>query len=433
MEDLVRLFGQHLESERRASPHTVRAYLADLGELLAHVRDERRAGGGDRERPVQLEELGAGACRSFLASLHGRNDAVSIGRKLSSLRSFFRLLVKRRRLTENPLAGLRPPRRARRLPAFLGKEEAQRLLDHRPSGDGDGEAGGQTGNEAGKEAAEAHPAERARDQALLELLYSSGLRVSEACNLDLGDVVADPQGALVTVRQGKGRKDRLVPVGATAWSALAQYLPLRPALFPQPAGSPRRSRSFRGADAGEPSLGGRGATDRARAAQALFLGRLGRRLDPRQARRILRGRVLAAGTRHASPHTLRHSFATHLLGEGADLRAIQEMLGHASLRTTQRYTQVDIDHLISVYDRSHPRAFSPDSAHAAATPARPPAGPPARKAPARAPVPAPRTVPSHGTVLATGKATVSASRTVLATGKATVPASGKPAVSGRPK
>jgi integrase/recombinase XerC len=326
MDDPVRLFAQHLESERRASPHTVRAYLADLNELCAHVRAER---GRDPDAPIRLADLDLAACRSFLASLHGRNDAVSIGRKLSSLRSFFRLLVKRRLLTSNPLTGVRPPRRARRLPGFLGKEEAQRLLD----------AGAE-------EPGEDEPAAQARDQALLEILYGGGLRISEACNLDVHDVVSDGKGALVTIRQGKGRKDRVVPLGAKAWSAVERYLPLRAELVARPdRARPATARSARPRAVRSPAGPG-----------ALFLGQRGRRLDPRQARRLLSRRVLQAGVRRATPHTLRHSFATHLLGEGADLRAIQEMLGHASLRTTQRYTQVDIDHLISVYDRAHPRA-----------------------------------------------------------------------------
>ncbi len=310
MDDLVHLYRQHLQSERRASAHTVRAYLGDLTELFAHLRAERGWSADHRIRPADLD---LPICRSFLASLHGRNDAVSIARKLSSLRSFFRLLVRRRVLKQNPLAGVRPPRRAQRLPAFLGKEEAQRLLDTAAPGD---------------------RAEAARDQALLEVLYGGGLRISEACNLDLGHIVPDGTGALVTVRQGKGRKDRVVPVGAKARAAVERYLPLRGALM--------QTRARRAAPT----------------TNALFLGRLGKRLDPRQARRLLHRRVTRAAVRRATPHTLRHSFATHLLGEGADLRAIQEMLGHSSLRTTQRYAQVDIDHLMTVYDRAHPRARS---------------------------------------------------------------------------
>jgi integrase/recombinase XerC len=309
MEPLVELFRQHLVSERRCSPHTVRAYLRDLGELLAHARQAR---GG--EAAVSVAELDLTACRSYLASLHGRNDPVTVGRKLSSLRTFFRLLVRRRLLGGSPVAALRAPKRAHRLPPFLAKDEVARLLDASVSG---GPAA----------------AEQARDQVLFEVLYGAGLRVSEACNLDVSDITTDGAGTVVTVRQGKGRKDRRVPLGSKGREALTVYLALRPALLASARRGPR-------------------------ATEALLLTRRGQRLGPRQARRLLARRERATGVKPVSPHALRHSFATHLLGEGADLRAIQEMLGHASLRTTQRYAQVDIDHLMSVYDRAHPRALA---------------------------------------------------------------------------
>jgi integrase/recombinase XerC len=306
----LELFRQHLVSERRASPHTVRAYLKDAGDFLRHVR-----GGADDDQAsaISTDAFTVEACRTFLASLYGKNDATTIARKLSSLRTFFRILVRRRVIAHSPMTGLRPPKRVQRLPPFLGKEETARLLDTPP--------------------AQLAPAIAARDQALFEILYGAGLRISEACNLDLGDVNADGSGALVTVRQGKRGKDRIVPLGGTAWNALRAYLPLRAQLLAEtPPGAART---------------------------AIFLGHRGGRLDPRQARRQLRARTIAAGTREASPHALRHSFATHLLGEGADLRAIQEMLGHASLRTTQRYAQVDVDHLMAVYDKAHPHATLP--------------------------------------------------------------------------
>jgi integrase/recombinase XerC len=310
MEPLVELFRRHLESEKRASRHTVRAYLADLEELLAHVR-ARRGGSATALRPQELDLL---ACRSFLASLHGKNDPATVGRKLSSLRTFFRLLVRRKLIPTSPLSALRGPKRAHRLPAFLGKEEAGRLFETRP--------------------ARAHGAfEVARDQTLFEILYGSGLRISEACGLDLGDVVADGGGAQLTVREGKGGKDRIVPAGARAWQAVCAYLPLRTSLLAELAAQ------------GRPADG-----------EALLLSRRGRRLGDREARRKLDRREQENAVKRVSPHALRHSFATHLLGEGADLRSIQEMLGHASLRTTQRYAQVDIDHLMKVYDRAHPRA-----------------------------------------------------------------------------
>ena len=314
MEPLVELFRQHLESEKRASPNTVRAYLADLEELFAH--EHGRRGDQGSSAPFVARDLDAIACRSFLAGLHGRNDPASVGRKLSSLKTFFRLLVRRKLIATNPLAALRGPKRAHRLPAFLGKEEASRLLD-------------------GKQAhGTLHSAfEAARDQTLFEVLYGAGLRISEACHLDLDDVVPDGTGAKITVRMGKGGKDRIVPAGGKAWQAVLDYLPLRAIVVGQIL-----------------------ALGRPVDSEALFLSRRGRRMGDREARRKLDRRECENDVKRVSPLALRHSFATHLLGEGADLRSIQELLGHVSLRTTQRYAQVDIDHLMAVYDKAHPRA-----------------------------------------------------------------------------
>jgi integrase/recombinase XerC len=309
MEPLLDLFRQHLESERRASPHTVRAYLTDLAEVFSHVQAERDV--GEDSQSVTVGQLDTIACRSYLASLHGKNDPATVGRKLSALKTFFRMLVRRKLIAASPVAGLRGPKRAHRLPAFLGKEEASRLLDSVPTH-------------------EPSEFERARDQALFEVLYGGGLRISEACNLDLDDVAADGDGAKITVRRGKGGKDRIVPVGGKAIAAVRAYLPLRESLLAEAKGTAH--------------------------ARALFLSRRGLRMGDREARRKLDRRELQNSVKRVSPHALRHSFATHLLGEGADLRSIQEMLGHASLRTTQRYAQVDIDHLMRVYDKSHPRA-----------------------------------------------------------------------------
>jgi integrase/recombinase XerC len=307
MEQALQAFRQFLTAEKRASAHTIRAYLHDLDELRAYA--ETTLG-----RPAALDELDVILCRSYLASLHGKNDAVTIGRKLSSLRAFFRLAVRRRLCKSSPVAALRAPKRAKRLPSFLGKDDVGRLLD-----------GGTRDEELGHDACA-----RALEAALFEVIYGAGLRVSEACNLDVGDVETDGAGAMVRVRQGKGRKDRIVPLGSKARQAHGAYLD-------------RRADRL-------------GPGNRQQDGQALFLSTRGRRLGPRAVRRLLARRELASGTPRVSPHALRHSFATHLLGEGADLRAIQEMLGHASLRTTQRYAHVDIDHLMAVYDKSHPRA-----------------------------------------------------------------------------
>jgi len=301
MEKALAAFRQYLTAEKRASEHTVRAYLRDVEELVAFARTTLG-------HEPELGELDVIVCRSYLASLHGRNDAVTIGRKLSSMRAFFRLAVRRRLATSSPVAALRAPKRAKRLPSFLGKDEVGRLLD----GDGprpDADAGA-----------------LALERALFEVIYGAGLRISEACGLDTGDVEIEGTRAMVRVRQGKGRKDRLVPLGAKATEALRAYMPHRTTRLARVSGA------------------------------ALFVTRRGARLGPRAARRLLARREIATGTPRVSPHALRHSFATHLLGEGADLRAIQEMLGHASLRTTQRYAHVDIDHLMAVYDKAHPRA-----------------------------------------------------------------------------
>ena len=311
MLEAIEIFRQYLTSEKRASAHTIRAYLHDVEELAAFMRGQNGSDG----KAVALDKLDVVACRSYLASLHERNDAVTIGRKLSSLRAFFRLAVRRRLVRSSPVAALRAPKRARRLPSFLGKEDVGRLLDPGVKRSGSS-------------------ADAAVTQALFEVMYGGGLRISEVCNLDVGDIEGDGRGARVKVRQGKGRKDRVVPIGSKAWQAVQSYLPRRATCFAAATVTRR------------PDIA------------ALFVSRRGRRLDPRTVRRLLARLESDTGVAAVSPHALRHSFATHLLGEGADLRSIQEMLGHASLRTTQRYAHVNIDHLMAVYDKAHPRARS---------------------------------------------------------------------------
>jgi len=315
MDEALAAFRQYLTAEKRASVHTLRAYLHDLDELCAHARQVLG-------RPPVLEELDVTMCRSYLASLHGANDAVTIGRKLSSLRAFFRLAVRRRLVRSSPVAALRAPKRAKRLPMFLGKEDVGRLLDGDPA------------------RADAAADQIALERALFEVIYGAGLRVSEACGLDVGDIDIDGGRAYVRVRQGKGRKDRVVPLGGKARVALDDW-------------SAQRTQRLATA---RPAKGGSRTGSRTAAGAALFVTRRGLRVGPRAVRRLLDRREQVNGTPRVSPHALRHSFATHLLGEGADLRAIQEMLGHASLRTTQRYAHVDIDHLMKVYDKAHPRA-----------------------------------------------------------------------------
>jgi integrase/recombinase XerC len=236
--------------------------------------------------------------RSYLAWLHQRRLAKSsIARKLASVRSCLRFLARRGVIPQNPARQVRSPRLPRRLPSFLPKDESKDLLDRavEPS-------------ETGR-----------RDHALLELLYATGIRVAECCRLDDDDL--DRRRGTVRV-VGKGDKERMVPVGDTALAALDSYLVLR-------------------RDADGP----------------LFINHRGGRLTPRSVQRIVGRRARLSGIdRRVTPHTLRHTFATHMLGEGADLRLIQELLGHSRLSTTQRYTHVSPEHLMKVYDAAHPRA-----------------------------------------------------------------------------
>lgn len=285
------------------SAHTERNYRGDLAEFISFVREQAK-------REPKVADLDIPMVRGYLASRFGRNDPVTIARKLSALRSFGAYLVRRRIRDDNPAKLVAMPKRPSRLPRFLSVDEIYQLLAT-PTDPGDRD----------------DPLKR-RDRAFVELLYGSGLRAAELCALDLLDV--DLASALVTVRGGKGGKDRIVPLGGPAAAAVTRYLEVRAAL---------RSRR------------------RAPDPQALFLNQRGGRLSTRQVARRLNQLSEALGSQVAvHPHALRHSCATHMLDGGADLRTIQEILGHASLHTTQRYTHVSIDHLIKVYDAAHPRA-----------------------------------------------------------------------------
>ncbi len=298
--EAVDRFLAYLKDQRRASRETVRAYESDLAQLGAFI-----AGQQDGVAQTGPERIDALAVRGFVASLHHRGlHKSSIARKLSTVRSFLEHAVRERRIETNPAKAVPTPRRPNRLPRDLTVDEMFALLDRIRSAD---------------------PASL-RDRAILELLYATGLRVSELVSLSLDDV--DLRERVVQV-VGKGGKERMVPFGKKSAHALEAWL-----------------------DAARP-LRVRGGN-----AEAVFLNfRGGGRLTDRSIRRILDRRILEAAVQgHVSPHALRHSFATHLLGAGADLRAIQELLGHSSLSTTQRYTHVSVEALIQVYDRTHPRA-----------------------------------------------------------------------------
>jgi integrase/recombinase XerC len=285
----VGAFLRYLATERGASAHTIRSYRTDLLDCIAFL--ERRGLGA-------LADADARVIRGYLADLHARGLArTSMARRLATLRSFFRFLVRRGRARVNPAREVRTPRLPGRLPAHLPIDQSDALF-RSPVGD--------------------DQADR-RDRAILEVLYAAGVRVAELSGLDVEDV--DLREGSVRVL-GKGRKERIVPLGGKAVAALHEYLGVR-----------------------ESSRG------------ALFRNARGGRLTVRSLHRIVRARARTAGLAgRVTPHTLRHTFATHLLDAGADLRLIQELLGHARLSTTQRYTHVSADRLAKVYDAAHPRA-----------------------------------------------------------------------------
>ena len=292
-------FLAHLERERQLSPHTLLAYRRDLEGFLAWL--------GRQDGPQLLADVDAHAVRGFIKSEHLRGlGGRSIRRALSALRSLYDHLARRHGLETNPARGLSAPKAPRRLPRTLDTDQVGHLLSA-PDGD---------------------DFLVRRDQACFELIYSSGLRLAETVALDLDDL--DAGDALVTVT-GKGSKTRVVPVGRKAREAIKAWLPLRAAVMPEGAMAHR---------------GG-----------ALFVSRRGARLGPRSIQQRLRARGLRQqidGRVH--PHALRHSFASHILESSGDLRAVQELLGHADISTTQIYTSLDFQHLAEVYDKSHPRA-----------------------------------------------------------------------------
>ena len=322
LREAIERFDLHLRAERGLSLHTARAYASDLRQFAAGV-------GGKRPSALRPDDV-----RRFLAERHARDAAASLGRKLAALRAFFRFLLREGVLAADPSAGIPAPRTPHRLPRPLAVDDCHVLMTASTgsappaaSGSPSQSASGASAPRAASGASEGRSAEL-RDAALAELLYGAGLRVGELVALDVRDV--DLTRGEVRVL-GKGGKERVVPLPGAAREALAAWL------------APRR----RPGVLGEPLF----VALRARKGEAP------RRLDARDVRRRLAGRALAAGlSDRVHPHRLRHSYATHLLDMGADLRAIQELLGHASLSTTQKYTAVSAERLVAVYDRAHPRA-----------------------------------------------------------------------------
>lgn len=357
MNDFIERYIRYLQYERNASPHTIRNYASDLHQFrdflnratdrvipsearnlalcqqdqrkarsLAGARDDKRGksgageGGESSEEPavapakepageIDIKTVDALQVRAYLASLFSdQRQKTSIARKLASIRAFFKFLLREGVIASNPCLGIATPKLPKTLPRIMSEEQTNGLLDRLAEAVPSGE-----------------PMMR-RDRAILELLYASGLRVSELAGLDLRSLNFGDRMVLV---RGKGRKERIVPFGRKAGTALEEYLPVRERIL----------------------------ADNKTRGEAMFLNARGRRLTTRSVDRLVKKYVRLYGLNvHVSPHGLRHAFASHLLAEGADLRAIQEMLGHVSLSTTQKYTQVSIQQLIEVYDKTHPKA-----------------------------------------------------------------------------
>ena len=328
---LIQEFLDHLSFEKHFSPHTIKCYSADLKQFVGYLACKEDpsqelstdSGVSDGSSPValksstdvqvKLKQVDVNVLRSFLAYLNEKNySKTTAARKLATLRSFYKFLIKRNYIETNPVRAIRTPKQDKRLPRCLEPEQISVLLNC-PD----------TNNILG-----------ARDRAILETLYSSGLRVSELVGLNLGDV--DFLGEVLHLR-GKGKQERLSPIGASALQSIQRYLTFRNNVN-------NESKEPEGVGPSE-----------APSQQALFLNKHGKRLSTRSVRRKLDKYLRQAGLDpRISPHTLRHSFATHMLNNGADLRVVQELLGHRSLSTTQIYTHLTTNKMKKIYDSSHP-------------------------------------------------------------------------------
>ena len=306
MDELIDRYLRYLQYERNVSPHTLRNYGSDLRQF----RDFLKQAGAEAGFEPNVRSVDVLKLRAYLAMLfQNQKQKSSIARKLAAIRAFFKFLAREGAIDTNPCLPVATPKLPKKLPRIMTEEETNNLLDR------------------AAEAVDAGQPMLKRDRAILELLYASGLRVSELVGLDMRSVNFGDRTLLV---RGKGRKERIVPFGRKASAALSQYVPLREKILLE---------------------------NRRSAEPAVFLNARGRRLTVRSIDRLVRKYVRLYGPNvRVSPHGLRHAFASHLLAEGADLRAIQEMLGHSSLSTTQKYTQVSIQQLIEVYDKAHPKA-----------------------------------------------------------------------------
>lgn len=302
MDDLIKNYSEHLCSQRNVSPHTLRNYVSDVAQLRQFLVAAKFC----LTAPdlVDVSKIDIHVIRAFLASLAKNRTKSSIGRKLAALKSFFGYLLSTHQIEKDPLLLIETPKQEKPLPSFLSVDDVFHLLD----------------------GVKVEKILDARDRAALEVFYSTGIRVSELVGLDWADI--DFQLGIVRVL-GKGSKERIVPIGEIALQALRDY-------------SFEQRKKF--------NVACKGAT-------AVFLNNQGQRITTRSVARIVEKHLKKAGIAvKMGPHGLRHTFATHLLNSGADLRVIQELLGHVSLSTTQKYTHLNLDQLTAVYDKAHPRA-----------------------------------------------------------------------------
>lgn len=322
MRDHLKSFLAYLKHNRHVSPHTVRAYESDVTQYLAWVAADT----GKKMSALEAADLGMTSARSHLVELNKAGKArSSVARKLSALKTFVRYLRREDLIEHDPTAMAVAPKRDQTIPVFLSEQEMTRLIETPDTG---------------------HPLGR-RDRAILELFYASGLRLSELVAVDLEDL--NLSGRMVRV-MGKGRKERLLPFNQSAADAIRAWMKDRGQIR---AGRPSEVAGRRPAIAPKRPKGAKADAN----TDPLFINYRGTRLTDRSVDRLLRKYVAQCSARMGiSPHALRHSFATHLLQRGADLRAIQELLGHVALSTTQRYTHVNAAQLIEVYRKSHPRA-----------------------------------------------------------------------------
>ncbi|MCZ6791633.1 MAG: tyrosine recombinase XerC [Candidatus Dadabacteria bacterium] len=298
MDKYLSSFEDFLSSERNYSKHTLKAYIADIKEFGLVLKDMGLISADNGE--IDFAHMDETPIRTFISRLYGKNKRVSISRKLASIRTFYEFLIRNGTIKSNPAKLVPTPKGEKRLPTFLTVDEVVKLVET-------------PGSENVYES---------RDRAILELLYSCGLRVSELVGINLNNLDLISMSVKVL---GKGNKERMVPLGSKASTAIKTYISQRLDLKPED--------------------------------DYLFVNSRGGRLSTRSINRIIKKYAAISGIpKNISPHVLRHTFATHLLGGGADLRAIQEMLGHKSLSTTQRYTHISIEKIMEIYDKTHPRA-----------------------------------------------------------------------------